>query len=210
MKLAEVSLNDKYEVEPGPIYLTGSQALVRLAFMLGVRDKAAGLDRSLDALSHANLCGTSKYGGVLVLTGDDHGMRSTDTPAHCEPTYEGLMMPLKTAYGNKRMIDQSSCNKDFSCVEGFCPSFVTVLGGKPRKGKGIGEVPAALQQRPEPILASIPAEGTYNILVCRFKRAHQDHSWRLRNMIALNFINYSTGGYIYVDQTCLHRSTPWF
>jgi len=49
------------------------------------------------------------------------------------------VQPLETEFGRKRTIDQSSCNKDFSCVKGFCPSFVTVHGAKLKKGKGIAE-----------------------------------------------------------------------
>ena len=61
--------------------------------------------------------------------------------------------PLETEWGRKRRINQSSCNKDFTCVEGFCPSFVTVHGGRPRKA--VTAVPRALPPVPEPVLPEI-------------------------------------------------------
>lgn len=45
------------------------------------------------------------------------------------------ILPLESEFGRKRVIDQSSCNKDYSCIKGFCPSFVTVTGGSLKKGR---------------------------------------------------------------------------
>jgi indolepyruvate ferredoxin oxidoreductase len=61
------------------------------------------------------------------------------------------VVPAETEFGRKRAIDQSACNKDFSCLKGFCPSFVTVEGGRLRKGQGIGD-DDKLDDPPLPIL----------------------------------------------------------
>ena len=65
------------------------------------------------------------------------------------------VVPLETGFGRKRAIDQSACNKDFSCVEGFCPSFVTVHGGRLRKGAGVARDGAELPALPEPRLPAL-------------------------------------------------------
>ena len=59
------------------------------------------------------------------------------------------VLPLETELGRKREIDQSACNKDFSCLEGFCPSFVTVHGGSLRKPEAVG-LSALFIALPEP------------------------------------------------------------
>lgn len=69
--------------------------------------------------------------------------------------------PVDTALGTKRAIDQSSCNKDFSCLKGFCPSFVTVEGGTPKKAATTAlDLP---QDMPAPDLPAI--DGTWNMVI---------------------------------------------
>ncbi len=71
------------------------------------------------------------------------------------------IQPLETEFGRKRTIDQSSCNKDYSCIEGFCPSFVTVHGGVLKKGAPVAA--AAQADVPEPEIADL--EGLKTILI---------------------------------------------
>ncbi len=70
------------------------------------------------------------------------------------------IVPVDTELGRKRAIDQSSCNKDYSCLKGFCPSFVTVEGAKMRKAAtssvDVGDLPM-------PVLPVI--DGTFNVVI---------------------------------------------
>ena len=75
--------------------------------------------------------------------------------------------PVETEYGRKRAIDQSACNKDFSCLKGFCPSFVTVHGGELKKGAetkvtGGAQAPDPADL-PEPALPEIA--GTHSTVI---------------------------------------------
>lgn len=70
------------------------------------------------------------------------------------------ILPLETPLGRKRKIDQSSCNKDFSCLNGFCPSFVTLSGTKP-KTRLASEL--YLPDLPDPVLPAL--NGVWSILI---------------------------------------------
>jgi indolepyruvate ferredoxin oxidoreductase len=69
------------------------------------------------------------------------------------------IQPVETEFGRKRRIDQSSCNKDFSCVNGFCPSFVTVHGAKLRKATGSAAAADPLEGVPPPNVRDLKADG---------------------------------------------------
>nr|HRL68512.1 2-oxoacid:acceptor oxidoreductase family protein [Ottowia sp.] len=75
--------------------------------------------------------------------------------------------PLETEFGRKRAINQSTCNKDYSCVNGFCPSFITVEGGQlKKKAKSQSKVsPFELGALPEPVQMQPDAGGAWGIVV---------------------------------------------
>ncbi|MEH6545866.1 MAG: indolepyruvate ferredoxin oxidoreductase family protein [Sneathiella sp.] len=209
MQLANVSLNDKYELEDGRVFLTGIQALVRLPLMQKARDEAAGLntagfisgyrgsplggydqslwkikpllkqndihfepginedlaatavwgsqqlnmfkganydgvfgiwygkgpgvDRTGDVFRHANSAGTSKYGGVLALAGDDHGIVSSSIAHQSEHGFAGWMMPVLHPASVQEILDYGLLGIEMSRFSGLWVGFKciseTVEGG---------------------------------------------------------------------------------
>ncbi len=76
------------------------------------------------------------------------------------------IIPKETPFGRKRQIDQNSCNKDYSCINGFCPSFVTIEGGELTKRDGLNvhdELEQALTNLPDAEIARI--DSCYDLLV---------------------------------------------
>ena len=77
------------------------------------------------------------------------------------------VVPVETEFGRKRAIDQSACNKDFSCLNGFCPSFVTIEGGSLRKpeaaAKGDKSGDAVFASLPRPTLPDI--DDPWSVLI---------------------------------------------
>ena len=71
--------------------------------------------------------------------------------------------PLETEFGRKRRIEQSSCNTDYSCVSGFCPSFITVRGGTPRTLPVLQRLDAEAGPIPEPVRA--PLADVVSVLI---------------------------------------------
>lgn len=94
------------------------------------------------AIIYDQTCAAEKRRRRKIGTFPDPARRVVINPEVCEGCGDCnkasnclSIVPLETELGRKRAIDQSSCNKDFRCIEGFCPSFVTVEGGRLRKGK---------------------------------------------------------------------------
>jgi len=74
------------------------------------------------------------------------------------------LLPLETEFGRKRKIDQSSCNKDYSCLNGFCPSFITIHDAEPRKPRALTADESMLADLREARVALLKG-SSYNLMV---------------------------------------------
>lgn len=116
-------------------------------------------ERGVTVIIYEQTCAAEKRRRRKNATYPDPDQRAFINPLVCEGCGDCSVesncisiQPLETEWGRKRKIDQSSCNKDFSCVKGFCPSFVTVSGSKRRHALAAASDPASL---PEPKLPDL-------------------------------------------------------
>jgi indolepyruvate ferredoxin oxidoreductase len=146
----------------------------------------------VSALIYDQVCATEKRRRRKRGTLHDPQRRVVINEAVCEGCGDcGLasnclsVTPVETEFGLKRRIDQSSCNKDMTCLNGFCPSFVTVEGANLRKPKPAGlqdilalplEVPA-LPKTAEPwsiVIAGVGGTGVITLAQILGWAAHID------------------------------------
>ena len=136
------------------------------ASMLAVQRELEGV-KGVSAIVYIQTCAAEKRRRRKKGAFPDPDRRIFINPEVCEGCGDcGVqsncvsVVPLDTELGRKRAIDQSSCNKDYSCVNGFCPSFISVSGAKLRKPK-VAEL--TLPPLPAPALPVI--EGTHNVVI---------------------------------------------
>jgi len=137
------------------------------------RDNLIAVERELEkeegvtAILYIQTCAAEKRRRRKRGTFPDPNRRVFINPSVCEGCGDcGVqsncvaILPLETPLGRKRQIDQSACNKDFSCLKGFCPSFVTVAGAVP---KARSAADFTLPTLPEPTVPAL--ERSWNILI---------------------------------------------
>ena len=134
--------------------------------ILSVQDRLAKV-KGVSALLYVQTCAAEKRRRRKRGTFPDPDQRIFINTDICEGCGDcGVqsncvaLTPVETEFGRKRAVDQSACNKDFSCLKGFCPSFVTLKGAKVKKA---ATVDFELPDLPTPELPAI--KGTFNVVV---------------------------------------------
>ncbi len=164
MKTIAVVYDDKEDVDP-KLFPAGMRMHER-AELMQVQKEFAAVE-GVSAIIYIQTCAAEKRRRRKRGLFPDPDQRVFINPDVCEGCGDcGVQsncvsnVPKETELGRKRAIDQSSCNKDFSCVNGFCPSFLTVAGAKIRK-EATAEL--NLPDLPEPKLPTI--DGTHNVVI---------------------------------------------
>ena len=144
-------------------------------FSLDHRDRLMGIQKQLrdtpgtTVLIYEQTCAAEKRRRRKRKQMEDPNRRIFINDAVCEGCGDcGVqsnclsLLPKETELGRKREIDQSACNKDFSCVKGFCPSFVSVVGGQVKKGTAVS-TDGHMDVLPEPQFPSL--DKPWNMVV---------------------------------------------
>ena len=165
--LTETTLADRFDLNKTRVLLSGAQAVVRLRdALLAVENELAAID-GVTVLIYDQTCAAEKRRRRKRGQYPDPDKRVFINAAVCEGCGDcGVksncvsVQPLDTEFGRKRRIDQSACNKDFTCVDGFCPSFVTIVGAR-AKARAARSAPPPCPEPQRPRVDSKP----YAILV---------------------------------------------
>ncbi len=114
--------------------------------------------KGVSAIVYEQVCANEKRRRRKRGKAVDPDLRLFINPAVCEGCGDCSVQsncmsvtPLETEFGRKREIDQSNCNKDYSCIKGYCPSFVSLRGAKPAKrAVGLAGLQPLIDALPEP------------------------------------------------------------
>jgi indolepyruvate ferredoxin oxidoreductase len=165
VKALAVVYDDKEDVDPAAFAKRGVEVHER-AYLQTVQEQFAKTP-GVSAIVYIQTCAAEKRRRrkrglfpdpdkrVFINTDVCEGCGDCGVQSNCVS-----IVPKETELGRKRAIDQSSCNKDFSCVKGFCPSFVTLEGAKVRKE------PTTKLDLPDLPLPDLPTiKGTWNVVI---------------------------------------------